>query len=89
MLYILYLNAFFKRFYLLIFRQRGRKGERGMKHQRVVVSCTPATGNLTQNPGMCPDWESNRDPLVRWPALNPLSYTSQGTIHFFFKTQDH
>ncbi|XP_053521996.1 MAP/microtubule affinity-regulating kinase 3 isoform X4 [Artibeus jamaicensis] len=30
---------------------------------------------------MCPDWESNRDTLVRRPALNPLSYTSQHTSH--------
>ena len=55
-------NLFFsKRFYLFTFRQRGREGERkGKKHQCGVVSYSPATGHLAYNPGMCPDWESNR-----------------------------
>ena len=38
----------------------------------------PSTGDLAQNPGMCPDWESNWRPFGSQPALNPLSYTSQG-----------
>ena len=45
---------FFKRFYLFIFRQRGREGEReGEKHQCVVACHTPSTGNLAHTPGMC------------------------------------
>ena len=36
------------------------EGEReGEKHQCVVASHTPPTGDLAHNPGMCPDWESN------------------------------
>ena len=59
---------FLKRFYLFIFRERGREGERkGEKHQCVVASCMPLTGdlacNLARNPGMCPDWELNQRPL--------------------------
>ena len=55
---------FFFKFYLLIFRERGREGEReGEKHQGVVVSCVPPTGDLAHNPGMCPDWESNLRPF--------------------------
>ena len=51
---------FFKRFYLFIFRQTGREGEReGEKHQYVVASRAPPAGDLAHNPGMCPDWESN------------------------------
>ena len=47
-----------KTFYLFIFRERGREGEReGEKHQ--CASCAPPTGDLARNPGMCPDWESN------------------------------
>ena len=50
-----------KRFYLFIFRERGREGERdGEKHQCVVHSRAPPTGDLACNPGMCPDWESNQ-----------------------------
>ena len=62
----LYLNLFslffkvFKRFYLFIFRERGREGEReGEKHECVVASHALLTGDLAHNPGMCPDWELN------------------------------
>ena len=48
-----------KRFYLFIFRERGREGKEGEKHQCVVASCAPPTGGWSRNPGMCPDWESN------------------------------
>ena len=40
------------------------EGEReGEKHQCVVASCAPPTGDLASNPGMYPDWESNQQPL--------------------------
>ena len=80
--------AFFKkRFYLFIFRGRGREGEReGEKHQCVVASHTPATGDLAHNPGMCPDWESNRWPFGLQLMLNPLSYTSQSEMWHFWQT---
>ena len=46
--------------YLFIFRARGRAGEtEGEKHQCVVASPVPLTGDLAHHPGMCPDWESN------------------------------
>ena len=46
---------------LFIFRERGREAEReGKKHQCVVASHAPPTGDLARNPGMCPDWESNQ-----------------------------
>ena len=54
----------FKRFYLFIFRERGRDGEREEeKHQCVVSSHTPPTGDLAHTPGMCPDWGSNQRPF--------------------------
>ena len=53
--------SLFREFYLFIFRQRGREGEReGEKHQCVVASCVPPTGDLAHNPGTCPDWELNQ-----------------------------
>ena len=44
-------SFFFKRFYLFIFREKGREGEReGEKHQCVVASQVPPTGE----PGLQP-----------------------------------
>ena len=40
------------------------EGEReGEKHQCVVASMHPTTGDLAHNRGMCPDWESNQWPF--------------------------
>ena len=55
---------FLRRFiylFLIYFLERGREGEReGEKHQCVVASHEPPTGDLARNPGMCPDQELNR-----------------------------
>ena len=63
---------FFKGFYL--FLERGREGE---KHQCVVASHVPPSGDLALT--------GNRtgDPLVRRLALSPLSHTSQGMNIYF------
>ena len=54
------LVLFFKDF-IYLFLERGRKGEtEGEKHQCVVASQVPPTGDLAHKPGMCPDWESNQ-----------------------------
>ena len=53
-----------KKIYLFIFREWGMEGEReGEKHQCVVASHAPPTGDLTRNPGMCPDQELNQRPF--------------------------
>ena len=65
------------RFYLFIFRERGKEGEReGEKQQCVVASCAPPTGDLARNRGMCPT--GSQTSYLHKPALNPLSHTSQG-----------
>ena len=75
---------FFLRLYFFIFREQEREGEREReKHQCVVASHAPPTGDLACNPGMCPDWDSNHDHLVCSLALNPLSHTSQGKMLSF------
>ena len=57
-------GVFLKRFYLIIFREMGMEREReGEKHQCVVASHVPPTGDLAHNPDMCPDWESNQQPF--------------------------
>ena len=60
----------------LTFTDRGREEGEKEKHQCVVASRSSPAGDPTHNLGMCPDWESNHDPLVHRPMLNPLSYTS-------------
>ena len=51
-------------FISLFVREKGREGEReGEKHQCLVASHAPPTGDLVHNPGMCPDWELNGRPL--------------------------
>ena len=65
--------------YLFIFREKGREGEiQGEKRQCVVAYSTPPTGDLSCNPGVCPDWKSNQRPFICRLALNPLNLTSQG-----------
>ena len=52
--------SFVKRFCLCIFLERRMKGGRkGEKHQCVIASYAPCTGDLAHNAGMCPDWELN------------------------------
>ena len=53
---------FFKDF-IHLFLERGKGGRKRGKHQCVVASHTPPTGDLACNPGMCPDWESNQQPF--------------------------
>ena len=78
-----------KIFYLFLFLERGeREKERkrniygGEKHPSVASRMPPA-GNLTHNPGMCPDWELNWQLSVpdqcsiHWP-------TSAKAINIFF-----
>ena len=57
-------------------------GERN--NDRLGASCVPRTGDLAHNPGMCPDWEVNLQPLGLHLALSPLSHTSQDYMAFFF-----
>ena len=87
--YKMVLFPFKKRFYLFIFRERGRKGEReGEKHQCVVVSQVPPTGDLACNPGMCLTGNRTSNYLVHRLALNPLSHTSQGWYFFLHAAFD-
>ena len=51
-----------------------------VKHHCVVASCASSTGDLAHSPGMCPDWESNWQPLGSQHELNPLKHSSQGCL---------
>ena len=72
----------FKRFYLFIFRQRGREGERGRETLMCgCLSSTPYWGP-GPHPGMCPDWESNQQPFGS-QASTQSSEPHQPRLYFF------
>ena len=76
--------SFFLRFYLFTCRERGREGEReGEKHHCVVASRAPRTGDLSLNPGVCPDWESKRRPFGS-QAGTQATEPQQPGLHGFF-----
>ena len=60
-------HYFFKTDFIYLFLERGEGREKERERnidvweiQRSVVSRMPPTGALACSPGMCPDWESNR-----------------------------
>ena len=71
----LFIYLLFKKYFIYLFSERGREGEReGEKHQCVVASHALHTGDLASNQGMCPAWESNRQPFgsqVRTQSIEP------------------
>ena len=81
---ILHISFFKKRFYLLIFRQRVREGERGkhwyVRDTSMVASRTPPAGDPACNPGMCLDWELNWRPLSLQAGTQSTEPHSQGTF---------
>ena len=74
---VIYREIFFKSLFIYSEKEEGMEKE-GEKHQCVVASHMAPTGDLADNPGMCPDWESNWQPFSLQPTLSPLSYISQG-----------
>ena len=73
--------------YLFILRERAREREREEeKHQCVVASRAPSTGDLARSLGMCRVWESNQRPFglqastqstePHQPGLNKISFKS-------------
>ena len=50
---------FYDFFKIYFYRGDGKEKERERKHQSVLVSCAPRTGDPAHNPSMCPYWEWN------------------------------
>ena len=51
----------------------------------MVTSCTPATGDLAHNPGMCPDWELNWRPFGLQACTQSTEPHQPGLIYLFFR----
>ena len=65
-----FLNIFLIKILFIYFLERGREGE---KHQYVVASCVPPTGDLACTPGMCP--RLGIEPVTLW-------FSGQGSINW-------
>ena len=59
-MYFLKVESFLKRFYLFLERGEGREKERERNINVWLPLMCPPTGDLARDPGICPDWESNR-----------------------------
>ena len=77
---------FFLSFIYLFFRERGREGEReGEKHQCVVAAHMAPAGDLSHNPGMCPDLGIKL--VTLWFAAHAQSTEAhQPGLHFLIMT---
>ena len=78
--------------YIYLFLEWGEGREKDRERNTSVWGCvkytlisSPPTGDLVRNPGMCLDWESNRQPFDSQPALSPLNYTSQGSFFILYR----
>ena len=61
----------------------GKEGREGEKHQCVVASHAPPTGDMAHNPGMCPDWELNWRPSGSQASAQCTEPHQPGGISFF------
>ena len=60
-----------KRFYLSIFRARGKEGERERNINVWLPLPRSLNGDLACNPGMCPDWQSSQRPFASQAWAQP------------------
>ena len=58
-------DLYFLKDFIYLFLERGKGREKGRERNISVwlPLAVPPTGDLARNPGVCPDWESNRRPF--------------------------
>ena len=86
---IINVPLFFKEFFskilfIYLFWEKGEEGRKRGKHQCVVASCVPRTGDLAHNPGMGPDWESNQQPFGSQTGMQSTEPHQPGQFTFHF-----
>ena len=86
---LFFIFIFFK--ILFICREKGREGEmeRNIDVREthwLVASCVTPTGDLARNPGLCPDWESNRQPFFWFTSWHWILWaTPARALSYFLK----
>ena len=70
--------------YLLVFRERGKEGERERSIKVCLPLAYPLLGTWPATQACALTGNRTSDLLVHRPMLNPLSYTSQGPLFFLF-----
>ena len=83
-------NSFFKkRFYLFIFREgEGKEKGREASMCGCLLQRAP-TGDLAHNPGMCPDWESNRQLFGLQAHTQPTEPYQPGLMTILWEDYPH
>ena len=77
-----YYNISFLRLYFFIFKEKGKEGE-GEKHQCVVASLVPPSGNLACDPGMCPEWEAHHPPFGSQASSESTEPGQPGPLQYY------
>ena len=77
---------FFKDFYLFIFRERRREGERegNIDVRETSISHTVPAGDLACNPGMCPDLELNQRPFSSQAGAQSRATSARAEVGVIF-----
>ena len=75
------LLIFFLRFYLFIFRERGREEERGGEKHHWLPLASSQMGTWPKTQACALTENQTSDLSVRRPALNPLIHPSQGSSY--------
>ena len=79
------LNISITHIYLKIFIYLFLEGQGG-KHQSVTALPMPPTGDLAQNPGLFPDWESNWWPFGLQAGTQSTEQQQPGSITLVYFT---
>ena len=88
---ILFFKTFLVLDYLFIylFLERWKEGKReGEKHQCVLASHMPPSGDLAHNTGMCPDWELNQRPFGPHAHAQSTELHQPGQTYYWGKVEE-
>ena len=75
---------FFLKIFIYLFLE-GKGGRKREKHQCMVASCAPPTGDPAHNLGMCPDWELNQQPFGLQASTQSTESHQPGLLFAFGK----